>query len=311
MLPIVDIKPFLEGGAEDRLTVAREIASACAEVGFLYIKNHGVPTDVIENAKSAQRAFFARPLEEKKTYGRRPGRYRGYIAPMAFTETEGKPPTLYESFVVGDDIAADDPVQNETEGVLSPTPWPEDTGDFTPAIRAYWTAVSELADHLMRAYAMALDLREDTFEKLMTRRISNLAVLHYLARDPQAHLGEDDARAHKDTNALTILLPGEVGGLEVQRRDGRFAEAPPEPGCFVVNTANMMEIWSGGRFRSTIHRVHPPVGIDRYSLAYFASPNYEVEVRPLVEPVPGIDPDLIKPVQAGRDMARFIALFDR
>ncbi len=310
MLPIVNFEPFLQGSEADRLAVAQDIAQACSEVGFLYIRNHGVPSEVIEAAKAAQRAFFARPMDEKLPYRRKTGQYRGYIAPMAFTETKGKPPTLYESFIVGDAYAADDPVAEESAGTVSPTPWPQDD-EFTPAFKAYWAAVSQLADRLMQAYAMALGLPEDCFAKMMTRRMSNLSILHYLARDPDAHLGDDDARAHRDTNALTILLPGEVGGLEVKRKDGSFAEAPPEPGCFVVNTANMMEIWSGGRFRSTIHRVHPPVGVDRYSLAYFASPNPETEVRPLVDPVPGIDPKLIEPVEAGRDMARFIALFDR
>ena len=40
----------------------------------------------------------------------------------------------------------------------------------------------------------------------------------------------------------------------------------------VINIGNMLEVWSGGRLRSTLHRVHPPPGEDRYSLAYFVHP---------------------------------------
>lgn len=35
---------------------------------------------------------------------------------------------------------------------------------------------------------------------------------------------------------------------------------------------------------STLHRVHPPIGQERYSIAYFAHPDYDT----LIKPLPGI-----------------------
>jgi isopenicillin N synthase-like dioxygenase len=113
---------------------------------------------------------------------------------------------------------------------------------------------------------------------------------------------------HHGTNVVTILLSSPAGGLEVLHRDGRWIEAPPLDGCFVVNIANQMECWSGGRFRSTKHRVKPPAGIDRYSIGYFAPPNYDTMIEPLPANAP--DADRFDPIHVGRDLAGFVAGFD-
>ena len=105
--------------------------------------------------------------------------------------------------------------------------------------------------------------------------------------------------------------PGEAGGLQVGGADGIYREVRPEPGCFVVNIGNMMERWSGGRFRSTMHRVHPPRLLERYAIAFFAVPDHDTAVRPL----PGLpatgDPGDMAPRRAGDDLAAFIENFDR
>lgn len=308
MLPIVDFSPFLEGSTAQRRTVADAIGSACAEHGFLYIRNHGVPEDIVASARDAQRAYFARPEDEKRRLTRARGRYRGYIPVLPFATTDGHEPILYEAFIAGTEIPETHRAIKDSNGIISPNLWPELPAEFAPAMRAYWDAVTELSQALLRAYAMALGRPEETLLPEFDVPISNMSVLHYLKRESVTD-GPDDVKPHRDTNALTILLPGTVGGLEVQGRDGRFRAAPPVEGCYVVNTGNMMEVWSGGRFRSTMHRVHPPKGTDRYSLAYFAAPNYETVVAPLVSAV-STDADL-SPIHAGRALEGFVSTFDR
>jgi isopenicillin N synthase-like dioxygenase len=60
---------------------------------------------------------------------------------------------------------------------------------------------------------------------------------------------------HKDTNVFTILHPDPVGGLLVRTTAGEWVEATCPPGALLVNTGDMMELWSGGRFVSTPHQV--------------------------------------------------------
>ena len=42
------------------------IGTACRDVGFIYIKNHGIPQKLIINMLTAAREFFARPMKDKK-----------------------------------------------------------------------------------------------------------------------------------------------------------------------------------------------------------------------------------------------------
>ena len=48
-----------------RQQLARDIRDACINVGFLYVKNHGIPEESITGAVEAGKKFFALPDETK------------------------------------------------------------------------------------------------------------------------------------------------------------------------------------------------------------------------------------------------------
>lgn len=76
-----------------------------------------------------------------------------------------------------------------------------------------------------------------------------------------------------------------------------------------IDLGNMMECWSGGRYRSTLHRVHPPLDRERYSIAHFATPDYDTLAALLAGTVAdGREPP--RPIHAGRNLAAFVARFD-
>jgi isopenicillin N synthase-like dioxygenase len=62
--------------------------------------------------------------------------------------------------------------------------------------------------------------------------------------------------------------------------DDVWTEAPPLPGCFIVNIGDIFEAWSGGRFKSTQHRVIN-TGRERYSFPLFFGLDYHTTVQPL------------------------------
>ena len=312
MLPVIDISPLRATDPEARRDVARRIGAACRTTGFFYARGHGVGDDVIADVRAAQEAFFAQPAAAKERYTRREGVYRGYIPVTPFGRNpEGVPPALYEAFIVGEDPAPDDPEVIATAGLYGPNVWPDAPAGFREAVEAYRHAVNRVATDLIGAFALALDQEEDVLAGLFTHQLSNISLLHYLSRPGTEDAPPDALACHRDTNAITVLLPSPVGGLEVERPDGTFVPVPPEPGCFVVNIGNMMECWSGGRFRSTMHRVHPPRDRERYSIGYFAVPDYAT----VVEPLPGLPvtgaPEDMAPRHAGHDLAGFVAAFDR
>ena len=50
-IPIIDLEPLFSPFLDSRASLAREIAAAAEGSGFFYIKNHGIPDSVIEEAK--------------------------------------------------------------------------------------------------------------------------------------------------------------------------------------------------------------------------------------------------------------------
>ena len=78
-VPMIDMTPFHKAGAGDRQATIELIGQACEEIGFLYVKNHGLSAELIAQARTQARAFFDLPMEEKKKIERPRGLYRGYI----------------------------------------------------------------------------------------------------------------------------------------------------------------------------------------------------------------------------------------
>ncbi|HJL95286.1 MAG TPA: 2-oxoglutarate and iron-dependent oxygenase domain-containing protein, partial [SAR324 cluster bacterium] len=60
-IPVIDVKPLRAGTLENAHSVALEIRKAAEEIGFFYIRNHGVPESVIKQSYSAAKDFFNLP----------------------------------------------------------------------------------------------------------------------------------------------------------------------------------------------------------------------------------------------------------
>lgn len=85
-------------------------------------------------------------------------------------------------------------------------------------------------------------------------------------------LGQFGASPHTDFGAITILLQDATPGLQVEhpRRPGTWLPVPPREGAFVVNVGDMLSMWTGGVYRSSVHRVVSEVGgRERFSVVFF------------------------------------------
>ena len=87
--------------------------------------------------------------------------------------------------------------------------------------------------------------------------IENAATDH----QPVADLG---VHHHTDAGALTVLIQDEVGGLQVHR-DGLWYDIPPVEGAIVINTGDMMQVWSNDIYQAAVHRVLAMEKRDRFS----------------------------------------------
>ena len=100
-------------------------------------------------------------------------------------------------------------------------------------------------------------------------------------------LSQFSCGAHTDYGCVTLLLTDPTpGALQVQLKDGTWLPADPIPGAFVVNIGDMIERWTNGLWKSTMHRViHRGDGGEngkgRVSVPFFFEPNFDAVVRPL------------------------------
>ena len=287
-VPIIDIGPSFDGNIEERQAVARQIASACEQVGFFAIEGHQVPSTMIAKAFETATRFYDQPQTLKDRY--KPASSaapRGYhrLGTKNLAKTLGydNPPDLREQFYIGPltDRSGQFEQYPEAAFLYAPNIWPETVPDYRTVFTEYYRRLEGLSRHLMRLFALALDTPEDYFDDKIDRHFSTLPANDYpaLGYEPlpeQLRCGE-----HSDFGSLTVLaVAGASTGLEVRTRDGAWAPVTPEPGHFIVNIGDMMQRWTNDRWISNLHRVVNPNGSDnrRMSIAYFLHPNFDAEI---------------------------------
>lgn len=285
-IPVIDLEPFRLGSAEDKARVAAEIGKACETVGFLYVLGHGVPQDLIDATFEQNKRFYAQTWDEKMQTAATLEHWRGYV-PSKLQGEGGTIGGAIETFRLMLDLPPDDPDVLAGKPLHLPNKWPDHLPGFQDIVQAYFDAMLGLSASLRGAFALALGKPEDFFEPMYAKPLVQLSLLHY--RPPKS-LAEQDLEVgvgeHRDTGAFTILMQDSVGGLEVGHREQGWVAAPPIPGAYVINIGDMMMRWTNGRFVSTPHRVVNRALQPRYSIPFFANPDFDVTVAPLPELVP-------------------------
>ena len=82
-----------------------------------------------------------------------------------------------------------------------------------------------------------------------------LRLLHYPPISKNSPSDLYGSAPHTDFGCLTILAQDEIGGLQVQTREGEWIDVTKLEGSFVVNVGDMLSRYTNGLLRSTPHRV--------------------------------------------------------
>lgn len=307
-IPVIDCAAFFreEEGAEAAFVAAVE--QACREVGFFYIKGHGVPQQLIDACFAQTQAFHALPLEPKLAL-RQDANNIGYM-PMNHSITSSdeihrtKHPNQNASFFVGHDRADDHP------DVLAGTPlrgknqWPAERPEFRTTVMSYFAALQGVAERLVPAFALTLGADRGFFKAAFAGEpYIELRLLH---SPPQTDVSDEkfNVAPHTDNSFITLLArePEERPALAVRLKSGEWFKAPIVEGTFLVNLGNAMRRCSNGEFMSTPHGVINEALRDRYSIAFFYSPQPDAIVAPVPTMVTSAQPARFEPVRYG-DMA--------
>ena len=84
-IPIIDFSAWTsesEVSPERRLETALELVEACHTYGFAYIKNHGIPSNLLQDQFAMSRRFFELPTAKKMLAANKGANtFRGYSWP--------------------------------------------------------------------------------------------------------------------------------------------------------------------------------------------------------------------------------------
>jgi isopenicillin N synthase-like dioxygenase len=298
-IPVIDFAPVFAGAPGALQRAATEVGRACEHVGFFYAAGHGVDESLIDRAFAASRRFHALPLEEKLKLRLNENNI-GYLpinasVQGASTVHKATRPNQNESFFVSHDRGPDHPDVVAGIPLRGRNQWPESLPDIRADMMAYFDALGAMCDRIIPVFAVALGMPADFFAPFFANEAhANLRFLHYPPQpaDEENLFGQ---APHTDNSFMTALARTDVPGLAVRLPSGEWFPPPVIPGTFLINLGNIMRRWSNNRFLSTPHGVLNDSGADRYSIAYFHSPNPAAVIECLPTCVGPDNPPQYKP----------------
>ena len=275
-IPILDLS--LAGDAATKPDFLRQLRHALLEVGFLYIKNTGIPPDLIQEVITRGRSFFDLPDSEKLAIEmKNQPSFLGYSR-LGMEVTRFKIDWREQL-----DLSTPHPLPGPSDplyyNLLAPNQWPSD-----PAFRAtyedYMARMGAMSVAFTSLIAEAIGLPADAFARFFdASQQHKLKIVKY---PDLAELGvEGEAQGvgpHKDSMLTSYLLQAsEHKGLQVQNHRGEWIDCPPIDGTLVVAIGQGMEALTKGVCQSTPHRViSPPRGSGaRYSIPFFQGVSYD------------------------------------
>ncbi|KAF1984074.1 Clavaminate synthase-like protein [Aulographum hederae CBS 113979] len=289
-LSVVPMVNFAEFTAKSysylgRKHVADQIDQALRQVGFVYLVNHGIPQQAVNecaelvssmrilpsyHAPSASNScnfqsfrFFHLPHETKLVASRpqRSSLHGGYsclaektVSQNAFDESAiaylREPGDFNESF------ECFRPGENS-----QPNNWPVDQArpGFRKCIEDFFWHCSLLLHQVLTALEVALGLPIKYLRHLHSQNNHQLRLLHYPSiRTRLLDLATwNRFSAHCDVGTLSLIFQDLVEGLEIEdpHAPGQFRPVPIVPGGVLVNVGRLLARWSNDRWKSTVHRV--------------------------------------------------------
>jgi len=281
-IPTIDFYGYDDSDNEVISYLAGEVSSALTQSGFMKIKNLGITESQINKAFELSHWFFTQPESKKaqSAWGNATENF-GFQGVGVEHLDPGKPADLKETFTMRDALHHDpDDVR-----------WPSLT--FRDGATEFYEACLQGAYRIQRVFACALATEPEFFVRSHRGENVTLRFLHYpsmkspsmktpLLGDSLVEQGQLGAGAHTDYGMITLLFQRDVGGLEVRDASGSWHAVTPENNAIIINTGDLMERWTNGRYRSTPHRVQPQLGkSDRYSIAMFVDPDTQTPVKVL------------------------------
>lgn len=270
-IPVVDLAEF-SGNPQQKAAFVDALGKAYEDVGFVAVKNHGIPAATIDGLYSNTKEFFSLPGEIKRKYeiAGLAGQ-RGYTSFGKEHAKGSTAPDLKEFFQFGQTVEDNDPIKSEyPDNVIV-----SEIKTFSPIFSSAYRSFENSGSALLRAIALYLGLDEKYFDEYVHNGNSILRAIHYppIKDEPKSAIR---AEQHEDINLITLLIGASADGLEILSKQNEWVPVTSLPEQIVVNVGDMLQRLTNNKLRSTIHRVvNPPRemwGTSRFSIPFFLHP---------------------------------------
>lgn len=280
-IPVIDLSAKI---SEQELV--ENVSKACAEFGFFQVTSTEIPPDLVKEYTDQCKKYFALPNEVKAGWRRNEGNARGFFDDELTKQRRDWKEALDFGIPGSRDWAVpdDDPSNFCLDG-WNQFPSDETLPGYRSVATKYFDACARLSDRIAILMAKGMGEASTTpiISKLRENHSSYLRVNYYppcneCAEDGHKPLG---ISPHKDAGFLTVLLQDdECHSLQVWKAE-QWITVRPVPGAFTINTGDMAEVWSNGKYKAPLHRVLSNEVKERYSAPFFYNPSYDSLVRPL------------------------------
>jgi len=290
VLDITEISLNVESPSREAYeAVAKRLDQAWSQNGVCYLVNHGIEQELIERFNRITGDFFKLDPDVKEKYLRNAkDRRGGYVAVgQEFHRENTRNSTATAKTEVRETYNV---IRLTNEGI-----WPNDIiPEFKDVVTNVVKPTRVLAHRFLRALSLCLGQDIEYLSqrhKYILENGDNTSVFRAL-RYPAIHDNENLENltripVHTDYGTLTFLFQDNVGGLEVLPLNGEWVDATPLDGSIILNTGDLAEIWSGGKYPATVHRVEVPKTeekrkCERRSATLFIHPDIDTTVEPLI-----------------------------
>ncbi|KAH6995424.1 Clavaminate synthase-like protein [Ilyonectria destructans] len=274
-------------GPEAIKALAQKLNHAMRTQGFFLIQNHGVPIETINRQVDIGHHVLTKtPLEEKQRLEgpmKQTGSYQGFKLRNFWTIDQGVKDQI-EQYNWNRDLSL-----REHPSTLQPfIPEVQELGDYLHKTVLY---------RILTLFALSLELPENFFidkhnyETFDESWFRYMMYFHDHNQEDMKKTGGVWLKGHCDFGTVTMLFSQPMASLQLKDHfSGKWRWVPYVPGAIVINAGEMMEWWTGGYYKATIHRVcQPPEdqrNQDRCGLFYFVVPNEQVKINTLLEESP-------------------------
>jgi isopenicillin N synthase-like dioxygenase len=298
-IPVVNLADFLSGDPQLKQAFVNQLGKAYEEVGFVAVKNHGIPDELIADLYKYVQQFFGLPSDAKRQY-EIPGLagQRGYTSFGKEHAKGSDAPDLKEFFQFGQIVEDNDPIKREYPDNVQVGDISAFNTTFTKAYRAF----EKSGRALLQAIALYLGLDEHYFDKHIHNGNSILRAIHYppILQEPKSAIR---AEQHEDINLITLLVGASADGLQILSKQNDWVPVTSLPEQIVVNVGDMLQRLTNNKLKSTTHRVvNPPKemwGTSRYSIPFFLHPKSEMSLACLESCIDASHPKAFPDATAG------------